>query len=100
MYYTTQWNFMILSKLSHMTVTSPNETWIRVVDTVRRFCHFLLWRGEVYVDLMGNFDPKKMTPNFNALTKIDYFLPMILLLSICFFSTMYNYVIYKQNCMD
>jgi len=24
-YYTTQWNFIILRKFSHMTVTSPNE---------------------------------------------------------------------------
>jgi len=24
-YYTTQWNFMFFSKLSHMTVTSPNQ---------------------------------------------------------------------------
>ena len=68
-YYTAQWNFIIFRKLSHMTVTSPNQKWMRVVDTVRRFYHFLLWRGEVYVDLVGNFDPKKMTPNFNVLAK-------------------------------
>jgi len=24
-YYTTQWNFIILRKFSHMTLTSPNE---------------------------------------------------------------------------
>ena len=52
-----------------MTVKSPNQKWMRVVDTIRSFCHFHLWRGEVYVDLVGNFDPKKKTPNLNALAK-------------------------------
>ena len=45
-YYTTQWNFIILRKFSHMTLTSPNEKWMRVADIVRHFCHFLLWRWE------------------------------------------------------
>ena len=45
MYYTTQWNFIILSKFSHMTLTSSNEKWMRVADIVRRFCHFL-YKGE------------------------------------------------------
>jgi len=51
-----------------MTVRSPTQKLMRVVDTVRHFCHFLLWRGD-YVYLVGNFDPKEMTPNFNALAK-------------------------------
>ena len=25
LYYTTQWNFIILKEISHMTITSPNE---------------------------------------------------------------------------
>ena len=41
-HYATQWNFIICNKLSHMTVTSPKQKWIRVADTVRRFHHFLL----------------------------------------------------------
>ena len=73
-YYTTQWNFIILSKFSHMTLTSSNQKWMRVADIVRRFCHFLLYRGEFYFDGVGNFEPKK----------IDYFLPFSLLLSICY----------------
>ena len=68
-YYTTQWNFIILRKFSHMTLTSPNEKWMRFADIVRRFCHFLLWRGEFCFDVVGNFGPKKMTPNCNALAK-------------------------------
>ena len=73
-YYTTQWNFIILRKFSHMTLTSPNETWIRFADiiiktSVRRFCHFLLWGGEFCFDIVGNFEPKKITPNCNALAK-------------------------------
>jgi len=55
---------------------------MRVVEIVRRFCHFLLCRGEVYVDLVGDFDPKKMTPNFNALAKsiisyLVYYFPFV-----------------------
>ena len=69
-YYTTQWNFIILGKFSHMTLTSPNEKWMRVADIVRRFCHFLLWRGELCFDVVGNFKPKKITPNCNALAKL------------------------------
>ena len=73
-YYTTQWNFIILRKFSHMTLTSPNETWIRFADiiiktSVRRFCHFLLWGREFCFDVLGNFGLKKMTPNCNALAK-------------------------------
>ena len=68
-YYTTPWNFIILRKFSHMTLTSPNEKWMRFADIVRRFCHFLLWRGEFCFDVVGNFGPKKMTPNCNALAK-------------------------------
>ena len=63
-YYTTQWNFIILRKFSHMT-----EKWMSVADIVRRFCHLLLWRGEFCFDVVGNFEPKKMTPNCNALAK-------------------------------
>ena len=68
-YYTTQWNFIILRKFSHITLTSPNEKWMRFADIVRRFCHFLLWRGEFCFVIVANFEPKKMTPNCNALTK-------------------------------
>ena len=68
-YYTTQWKFNILRKLSHMTLTSPNEKWMRFADTVRLFCHFLLWRGEFGFDVVGNFEPKKITPNCNAVAK-------------------------------
>jgi len=68
-YYTTQWNFIIMRKFSHMTLTSPNEQWMRVADIVRRFCHFLLWRGEFCFDVVGNFEHKKITPNYNALAK-------------------------------
>ena len=97
-YYTTQWNFIIFSKLSHMTVTSPNQKWMRVVDTVRCFCHFLLWREEVNVDLVGNFDPKKMTPNFNALAR-----SIISYLGVSYFSFVFSWqyitVIYEQKSM-
>ena len=68
-YYIIQWNFIILRKFSHMTLTSPNKKWMRFADIVRRFCHFLLWRGEFCFDVVGNFEPKKMTPNCNALAK-------------------------------
>ena len=64
-YYTTQWNFIILRKLSHITLGSPNKKWMRVADIVRRFCHFLLWRREFCFDVV-----KKMTPNCNALAKL------------------------------
>ena len=33
-------------------------------DTVGRFCHFLLWRGEFYVYVVGKFEPKKITTNW------------------------------------
>ena len=68
-YYTTQWNFIILRKFSHITLTSPNEKWMKVAGIVRRFCHFLLWRGEFCFVVVGNFEPKKITPNCNALAK-------------------------------
>ena len=68
-YYTKQWNFIILRKFIHMTLASPNEKWMRVADIVRRFCHFLLWRREFCFDVVGNFELKKMAPNCNALAK-------------------------------
>ena len=68
-YYTTQWNFIILRKFSHMTLASPNEKWIRVADIVRQFCHFLLWRREFCFNVVGNFELKKLTPNCNVLAK-------------------------------
>ena len=68
-YYTTPWNFIILRKFSHMTLKSPNENWMRVADTVRGFCNFLLWRGEFCFDVVGKFELKKITPNCNALAK-------------------------------
>ena len=58
-YYTTQWNFIILSKVIHMTLASPNEKWMRVADIVRRFCHFLLWRREFCFDVVGNLNLRK-----------------------------------------
>ena len=70
MYYTTQWNFIILRKFSHITLASPNEKWMRVADIVIRFCYFLLWRREFCFDVVGNFELKKMTPNYNALAKL------------------------------
>jgi len=44
-YYTTQWNFIILRKFSHMTLTLPNEKIMRVADIVRRFVIFF-YEGE------------------------------------------------------
>ena len=82
-YYTTQWIFIILSKFSHMPVTSPNQNWMRVADTVKRFCHLFLWRGEFYFDMVGNFEENY--PKLQCIGKIDYFLPWSLLLSIYFF---------------
>jgi len=68
-YYITQWNLIILRKFSHMSLTSPNEKWMRVADILRRFCLFLLWRGEFCFDVVGNFETKNITPNCNALAK-------------------------------
>ena len=68
-YYSTPWNFIILRKFSHMTLTSPNEKWMKVAGIVRRFCHFLLWRGGFWLDVVGNLEPKEMTPSCNALAK-------------------------------
>jgi len=42
---------------------------MRVADIVRRVCHFLLERGAFYFDGVGNFEPKKITRNYNALAK-------------------------------
>ena len=81
-YYTTQWNFIILRKFSHMTLTSPNEKWMRFADIVRRF---LLWRGEFCFDVVGNFGPKKMTPNCNALAK------SIVLLWVSYFTFVFSW---------
>ena len=49
-----------------MTVRSP--IWMRAADTVRGFYHLLPWRGEFYFNV-GNFEPKKITPNCNALAQ-------------------------------
>ena len=68
-YYTTQCNFIILRTFIHMTLTSPNKKWMRFADIIRRFYHFLLWRGNVCFDVVGNFELKKMTPNCNDLAK-------------------------------
>ena len=68
--YTTQWIFIILRKFTHKTVTSPNQKWMRVADTVKPFWLFLLLRGEFYFDVVDNFEPKKITPNCNALIKL------------------------------
>ena len=84
-YYTTQWNFIILRKFSHMTLTSPNEKWMRVADIVRHFCHFLLWRGEFCFDIEGNFE-FWITPNwqnwlfltFESLTLHLFFLDSVI----------------------
>ena len=107
-YYTAQWNFIILRKFSHMTLTSPNEKWMRVADIVRCFCHFLLWRGEFCFDVVGNFKPKKITPNCNALAKSIikfYFLPLSLLLLLVFtfvFSWQCKTMLFtnKKTCSD
>jgi len=80
-----------------MTVTSPK----RAADTVRRFYHSFLRRGEFYFDVVGNFEPKKITPNCNALAKsiISYLtfesLPFNLI-----FLTVYYYVVYKQKSIQ
>ena len=47
-----------------------NEKWNSVADIVRRFCHFLLWRGEFCFDEVGYFELKKITPNCNALANL------------------------------
>ena len=58
-HYATQWILIIFNNFSYMTVTSPK----RAADTVRRFHHSLLRRGEFYLDVVGNFEPKKITPS-------------------------------------
>jgi len=52
-----------------MTGPSPNNTLLRVADTVCRFYHVLLCRGEFHFDGVGKFEPKKLTPNCNTLAK-------------------------------
>ena len=46
-YYTKQWNFIILRKFSHMTLASPNENWMRVADIVRLF----FYEGENFASM-------------------------------------------------
>ena len=100
-YYTTQWNFIILRKFSHMTLTSPNEKWMRVADIVRRFCHFLLWRREFCFDEVGNYELKKMTPNCNVLAK-----SIISYLWVPYFTFVFSWqcktmlFTYKKTCSD
>jgi len=60
---------------------------------------FLLWTGEFYFDVVGNFEPKNITPIFIVLANsiisylgVSYF-PFV-------FLWVYNYGIYKQNCMQ
>ena len=50
--------------------------------------HFLLWKGEFYFDVVGNFESKKITPICNALAKsiisylgVSYF-PFIFLVNV------------------
>ena len=99
--YTTQWNFIILRTFIHMTLTSPNEKWIRVADIVRRFCHFLLWRGKVCFDVVGNFELKKMTPNCIDLAK-----PIISYLWVSYFKFVFSWqcktmlFTNKNTCID
>ena len=97
--YETQWNFHHFNKSSHITVTSPKQKWKRVADTVRHFYHLLLWREEFYFDVVGNFEPKKITPNCNALAKsivsnLGVFYFQLIFLKV------YNYVVYKQKSMQ
>ena len=96
-HYATQWILIIFNNFSYMTVTSPK----RAAETVRRFYHSFLRRGEFYFDVVGNFEPKKITPNCNALAKsiISYLtfesLPFNLI-----FLTVYYYVVYKQKSIQ
>ena len=39
---------------------------MRVADTVRRF---IIYEAEFHFDVVGNFEPKKITPNCNTLAK-------------------------------
>ena len=52
-----------------LSVKSPKPKWMRVADAVRQCYHLLLWRVEFHFDVVGNFEPKKITPNCNALAK-------------------------------
>ena len=54
-YYTTQWNSIILRKFSHMTYVTKWKMNEGCWHIVRHFCHFLLWRGEFCFDVVGNF---------------------------------------------
>jgi len=67
----TQWNFIIFNQLSQITGTTNTKMnegcWHSYL--VRRFYHFLLWRREFYFDDVGNFEPKKLNPNCDALAK-------------------------------
>ena len=49
-YYTTQWNFIILWKFSHITLALANEKWMRVADIVRRFIIFF-YEGENFASM-------------------------------------------------
>ena len=67
MYYPTQWDL--------------NEgCWNSTVKKV-------LWKGEIYFDVVGNFDPKKITPSCNTLAKSinsylgDSYFPFVFLVS-------------------
>ena len=62
-FYATQWTFIILNYLSHMTddkyFTKTNE---RVLLTQsRHFHHFLLWGNEFDFDVLVNLDLKKIS---------------------------------------
>ena len=49
-YYTTQWNFIILRKFSHMTLMSPYEKWMRFADIVDVFAIFF-YEGENFASM-------------------------------------------------
>jgi len=51
-----------------MTGPSPNKNEWGCWHSVP-FCHFLLCRGEFHFDVVGNFEPKKITSNYNTLVK-------------------------------
>mgnify|MGYP007133527661 CR=1 FL=1 len=75
-YYTKQWNFIILRKFIHMTLASPNEKWMRVADIVRRFCHFLFMKERICFDVVGNFELKQNDSKLQCIGKIDYYIPL------------------------
>ena len=98
-YYTTQWNSIILRKFSHMTFASPNEKWIRVADIVRRFCNFLLWRREFCFDVVGNLNLRKWLQTAMHWQN-RLFLTFESLTIHCFFLTVKNNVIFEQKNMQ